>query len=177
MDDTQKVTGMPPKWKQIRLKGYDYKSDGYYFVTICTDFKKPFLQNEETKAIVVAELARLSARFKGINIDYSVIMPHHIHLILCFENSKHSLPGVIQAFKSLTTLKAKQALPLQIRNNLWQRNYYEHVIRDEAVLLKVREYIENNPLAEKIKLEEFHESGRQESGLNTVKKKSPDSFL
>ena len=152
--------GKLPKRKEIRLKDYDYSSDGYYFVTICTNFKKPFFQSKKAKTIVVAELARLSTRFKGVNVDYSVIMPNHIHLILYFENSKYSLSRVIQAFKSLTTLKAKQALPLRITANLWQKNYYEHVIRNEDALFKIREYIENNPLAERIRFEEFYESSK-----------------
>jgi len=45
----------------------------------------------------------------------------------------------------------------------WQRNYYEHVIRNEAALLKIREYIKNNPLAERIRFEDFYESGSDES--------------
>lgn len=147
------------KRKNIRLKGYDYSCNGFYFVTICTDFRKPFLGNEKAKAVVVAELARLNSRFKGVNVDYSVIMSNHIHLILHFENSIHSLSEVIQAFKSLTALRAKQALPLQTASNFWQRNYYEHVIRTDKALCKIREYVRNNPLVERIRFEQFYEVG------------------
>ncbi|GAH88431.1 unnamed protein product, partial [marine sediment metagenome] len=47
----------------------------------------------------------------------------------------------------------------RIYPTLWQRNYCEHVIKNEAVLFKIREYIENNPFAERIRFEEFYKSG------------------
>ena len=140
--------------KNIRLKFYDYKLNGYYFVTICTDYRKPYLNNEKIKEIVVAELALLEKRFLGLKIDYYILMPDHIHLIFVLENSDVKLPKIIQAFKSITTLKAKQALPLQINKRLWQPNYYEHVIRNEKALYKIREYIKYNAEKDKINLSE-----------------------
>ena len=99
--------------KNIRLKGYDYKSDGYYFVTICTNYGRPYLKNDSAHKIVVAELARLKKKFSGLTIDYFTLMPTHIHIILILENSSSPLNRIIQAFKSITTSKAKQALQLQ----------------------------------------------------------------
>ena len=136
--------------KNIRLKNYDYSTNGYYFVTICADYKKSFFNNSQIRKIVVAELALLVERFSGLIIDYSVIMPNHIHIIFIFDNLQFPCHKVIQTFKSLTTLKAKQALQLQNDQKLWQLNYYEHVIRNEKALSKIREYIENNPLVEKL---------------------------
>ena len=130
--------------KNIRLKFYNYKANGYYFVTICTYYRKPYLNNEKIKEIVVAELALLEKRFLGLKIDYYILMPDHIHLIFVLENSDFKLPKIIQAFKSITTLKAKQVLPLQINKRFWQPNYYEHVIRNEKALYKIREYIKYN---------------------------------
>jgi len=160
------------KRNNIRLKDYNYSSNGFYFVTVCTDFKEPFFKNKKLKEIVVAELARLQSRFKGVKIDYFTIMINHIHMILSLQNSKHSLPQVIQAFKSLTTLKAKQALPLQVKARLWQKSYYEHVIRMEMALFKIREYIQNNPLVERIEFGQFYKGtlnlGRNKE-INSVK--------
>ena len=65
------------------------------------------------------------------------------------------LPEVVRAFKALVTRETGV--------KFWQRNYYEHVIRNERVLLKIREYIENNPEAKSLKFEEFYESGPDES--------------
>ena len=105
--------------KNIRLKHYDYKQDGYYFVTICSDFKRHLLTYSEIKDIVVAELALLKEQFPGLKIDYSVIMPDHVHIIFILKDSDKTLSQIVQAFKSITTIKAKQALPLQIAKRLW----------------------------------------------------------
>lgn len=113
---------MKSKRKDIRLKNYDYSSNGFYFVTICTDFRKPFLEDPKIKEIVVDELAHL---------DWQ---------------AKQALPD-----------KTWQAgLPIQVETQLWQRNYYEHVIRTDKALDKIREYIKNNPLAERVKVEELY---------------------
>jgi len=141
--------------KNIRLKFYDYKSNGYYFVTICTYYRKPYLNNEKIKEIVVAELALLEKRFSGLKIDYYILMPDHIHIIFVLENSEVKLPKIIQTFKSITTLKAKQALPLQINKRFWQPNYYEHIIRQEKALYKIREYIKYNAEKDSIDLTEI----------------------
>ncbi|MBU2575416.1 MAG: transposase [Elusimicrobia bacterium] len=171
--------------KNARLKKYDYKTNGYYFVTICADYRKPYLEIDQIKEIVVAELALLKKRFSGVDVDYSVVMKNHVHFILILDESQYSLSRIIQALKSITTLKAKQALRLQIlakakqalrlqilakakqalgrakqalplqMNRLWQPNYYEHVIRNEGALEKIREYIQNNPEKEKFNWDEL----------------------
>lgn len=159
--------------KNIRLQSYDYRTPGYYFITICTSKWNPWLRNERNKEIVASELALIPIRFLGVKIDYSAIMDDHIHLILVLQNSNWSLSQIIQAFKSMTTLKikkmAKQALPLQnqkrmaiqglslkIGERLWQPNYYEHVIRNEEALHKIREYVQNNPLESEINFTRFY---------------------
>jgi hypothetical protein len=79
----------------------------------------------------------------------------HFHIIFVFYGMKEGLSEVVRTFKALVT-----------RNTgvkFWQRNYYEHVIRNKAALLKIREYIKSNPLAERIRFEEFYESGSDKS--------------
>jgi putative transposase len=141
--------------KNLRLKHYDYQSNGGYFISICTNFKKPLIQIQE-KLIIEYVLHDLVKRFKGLTIDYYVIMSNHIHMILLLEQASVSLSKIIQAFKSLTTLHLKKQG--YNANAFWQRNYYEHVIRNEKSLRQIREYIQNNPEAEKIKL--MNRSGR-----------------
>ena len=138
--------------KDIRLKDYDYKNDGYYFVTICTNYRKPYLEDDSTHKIVVAELALLKERFSGLTIDYFILMPTHAHIIFILENSSYPLNRIIQAFKSITTLKAKQALQLQFGERLWQPNYYEHIIRNEKAVYMIRKYIQENREKESINL-------------------------
>jgi len=136
-----------PKRKRIRLKNYNYASEGYYFVTICTFDKQPniSLYNETVKQILFS----LPTRFLGLRIDHYSLLPTHLHVIFVFEQRKTALGQVVRSFKSLVSKETG-------KKNFWQRNYYEHVIRNEAAVLKIREYIQNNPLAEKIKFEQFY---------------------
>ena len=82
-------------------------------------------------------------------------MPDHLHMIFVFNEIKKDLSEIIRTFKALVTKNT--------RIKFWQRNYYEHVIRNEDALLKIREYIQNNPLVESIKFKEFYKNGSDES--------------
>jgi len=110
--------------------------------------------------------------YTGIDIDEFVIMPNHFHGIILIHDvgagpracpdkgqtglgqprgvaPTMSLPDVVHRFKSLTTTRYRQGVTQNgwppFPGKLWQRNYYEHVIRDEDELLEIREYIANNP--------------------------------
>jgi REP element-mobilizing transposase RayT len=145
--------GSLPKRKDIGLKSYDYRSNGYYFITICTYRGKPYIKKYEE--IIEEILLSLPERFSGLTIDWYILMPTHLHMIFVFKETKKDLSEIIRAFKALVTRN--------IRIKLWQRNYYEHVIRNEDALLKIREYIQNNPLTEKIRFEEFYKDGSDKS--------------
>ncbi len=136
--------------KNIRLKGFDYKRNGAYFVTICTDFKRDLIGKKE-ELILEEELNQLPRRFKRVTLDYLVIMRNHLHIIFLFTESSVDLPRVVQTFKSITTLRLKRQGFKGER--FWQRNYYEHVVRSPRELEKIREYIPNNPLALELKFE------------------------
>jgi len=142
-----------PKRKGIRLKSYDYKSNGYYFITICTYKGKPYVKKH--KEIIEEILLSLPERFSGLRIDWYILMPTHLHMIFVFKKTKKDLSEIIRTFKALVTRNT--------RIKFWQRNYYEHVIRNEDALLKIREYIQNHSLAEKIKFKEFYKDGSDES--------------
>jgi len=145
--------GKLAKRKEIRLKNYDYRSDGYYFVTVCTHRRKPYLS--QYKKTVEQILLSLPERFSGLKIDWYVLMSTHVHVIFTFDGMKKGLPEVVRTIKALVTKDTGI--------KFWQRNYYEHVIRNESALLKIREYIENNPLVDKIRFEEFYEIGSDKS--------------
>jgi len=149
--------------KNIRLKNYDYRSNSAYFVTICTDFKQNLIKTRE-KQIVESELRNLPSYFKGLTIDYFQTMGTHLHVILLLENCSAGLPQIVGAFKSLTTLKLKRN---GYKNKyFWQKNYYEHVIRNGKALNKIREYIRNNPLAEKLEMEKIYDNVGQARPLH-----------
>ena len=133
--------------KHIRLKQFDYDSDGAYFITICTADRKPLIFGQY-KSIIKQEIKDLKNRFIGVSADYFITMANHLHLILFLEKSKATIPQIIQAFKSLSTLKIKRQGYSNKR--FWQPNYYEHVIRNEKTLNKIRQYIIDNPAIEQI---------------------------
>jgi REP element-mobilizing transposase RayT len=129
------------------LKKFDYSSDGAYFVTICT-IDRLKLITAVNRALLENELLKLEKRFPGVKVDFYVFMPNHCHVILLFSNVTKSLPSIIQAYKSITTLQLKKTGYHGTR--FWQKNYYEHVIRDDESLNRIREYIQLNPDKEHI---------------------------
>jgi putative transposase len=149
----------------LRLKGYDYAQAGAYFVTICTHDRACLLGEavgEEVRlsdagSIVQEAWQALPGRFSGMELDAFVVMPNHVHGIATFVGAGLALPGekgaassaptlgdVVRAFKSLSAIHVNRLL--RRSGPLWQRNYYEHVIRNERELDKIREYIATNPL-------------------------------
>ncbi len=151
--------------RSIRLQEYDYGTIGAYFVTICTHQRKCTLGfvGEETMhtnaygRIVEECWTAIPTHFPHVELDAFVIMPNHMHGIVIIHNSvgaTHASPlrsgpqsgglgAIIGSFKSAVTR----------RNNMlhdtsapfWQRNYYEHVIRNADDLNHIRNYIEQNP--------------------------------
>lgn len=133
--------------KSVRLKSYDYSSDGYYFITVASYNRMEF-SGDEQRSIesAIHELPQI----KGVEVDFKVLMSDHIHLILVLTGCELKLGEVVRRFKAKTSRMAGRGL--------WQPNYYEHVIRNEKALQRIREYVRNNPLAEKIEFENFYEN-------------------
>ena len=147
-----------PERKNIRLRNYNYASDGYYFVTICCYESRPNIG--KYRNVVEKLLNTLPERFSGLSIDYCVLMPPHLHIIFIFENAKVELGRVVRTFKALVSKETNE-------KQFWQRNYYEHIIRNNNALRAIREYIQNNPAAERIKFEEFYKIGLDKSSPYT----------
>ncbi len=123
-------------------------------------------------------MLRLNEKYDNIKIDDYVIMPNHIHFILIIDNNlffanvgadlcvcpnegEHTgspLPRIIQWFKTMTTNEyirnVKNGIAIPFDEKLWQRNYYEHIIRNDKKLYEIRTYIQNNPL--KWNLDEYY---------------------
>lgn len=155
-----------PRRKQIRLKHYDYASAGAYFVTICTHERRCLLadiiENNDEKPIVkmkkygemAAEGIDMIQERYHVEIDVWTVMPNHIHMIVVLGSrattrvaptgsAAPSLGRIIGAYKSLVDhLCRKEGLT----GFLWQRNYYEHVIRSEKEFLEIQRYIKENSL-------------------------------
>ena len=131
--------------KNIRLKNYDYSKDGYYFITIASHDRVKFSENESE--LIKKEVLTLS-RIEGVSVDLHILMSNHVHLIMILYQCDLKLGEVVRKFKAKTSKLAGR--------KLWQPNYYEHVIRDESALNRIREYIQNNPESEQIKFEQFY---------------------
>ena len=127
--------------KNVRLKHYDYHT-GWFFVTNQTDFGKNYFTGNLYK-LVKDELIKLVEKTEGVGLDYFQIMPNHIHIILEFDQTEIPLSEFWRRFKAITTLMAKRSG--FTAKTLWQKNYFEHVIRNEIALEKIREYVRNNP--------------------------------
>ena len=154
--------------RSIRLKNYDYSQVGGYFVTICTRNKQCLfgqIKDNQMKlnhlgAIVRQYWQEIPEHFPHVESDTFVIMPNHIHGILWIKESptqkhqscefgqaiKGSIPSIVRAFKAIVTKDINAISQLPSTSLVWQRNYYEQIIRDERMLLNIREYIMNNPL-------------------------------
>lgn len=137
--------------KNIRLKEYDYTQKGWYFVTICTKEMKHQFGDIVNNKMVLNEnglkLQKLLDEYNEMHIDVQndlyQIMPNHLHIIIKFENdNKHSLGSIVSGLKSKSTKDIGVA-------GLWQKNYYERVIRDQKEYDNIVKYIMENPYREK----------------------------
>ena len=142
-----------PTRKSIRLKNYDYSQAGCYFVTICTHYKSKLLGTMVGGGLCAApsvmlsnigkeietNLLKLPNIFEGINIEPYIIMPNHVHFMVHLTGQHKDLPlhKLVGQFKSYTTKLFGEVL--------WQRNYYEHIIRNQQEYEEVYAYIINNP--------------------------------
>lgn len=140
--------------KNIRLHHFDYHT-GWFFVTNKTNFSKPYLV-QNIYNLIKNELVDLITKTKGVGLDYLTIMPNHIHTILIFEKCNLTLSEFWRRYKAITTLKAKRSGFQDM--SLWQKNYFEHVIRNEEALAKIREYLEANPYKENLPIKEIYQN-------------------
>ncbi len=147
--------------RSIRLKGYDYSQKGAYFVTICAYNRELLFEDEGTKRILEKEWLSTRDIRQDVVIDEFAVMPNHLHGIIVitdgvgaycntplqnrFKSPSKTVGAIIRGFKSTTT-KQINLVRNTPRSPIWQRNYYDHIIRNEYELNKIREYIQNNPL-------------------------------
>ena len=158
--------------ESLRLKEWDYSETGYYFVTFCTKNKQHLLGNinnntceiNNSGKIIENEIKITEIINPNVKIDIFQIMPNHVHLILFIDRipgciKKISLSTVIGQIKSISAKKIKKILNIEFS---WQQGFYEHIIRNENALEKIRNYIINNPL--KWELDKYfkNESNRKE---------------
>ena len=149
-----------PQRKRTRLEGYDYRADGYYFVTICIDRRKTLFSRIVGQGLAPAEnalssigliaekqLLELEKRFIGVTVDKYVIMPNHIHAIIAIERGTAgaspcpTLSNMICSFKSLTVRECRKN---GYTEKLFQTSFYDHIIRGERDYQEIWTYIDGN---------------------------------
>ena len=160
------------KRKSIRLKDYDYQQPGSYFLTICVQDRECLfgdvvdgeMRLNQYGEIVMRCWNDLPHHYPNVALDVCVVMPNHFHgVVTLTENhgsnsgvgaglkpaptskKRHGLSEIVRAFKTFSSRKINA-----LRNTpgipVWQRNYFERVVRNENELFEIREYIQQNPL-------------------------------
>ena len=148
--------------RSLRLRGYDYAAPGWYYVSICTQSRACLFGDIANGEMCLNENGRsvetawegLPDHYPRVRLDAWVIMPNHVHGILALVEAgfkpasmstvRHGLPEIVRAFKTFSArrINAVRGTP---GTSVWQRNYYEHIIRDDADLNRIRQYIWDNP--------------------------------
>lgn len=161
--------------RSIRLRDFNYASSGAYFVTICAQEREcrfgavvdGVMMENDAGRMVERWWEELANKFDAIELDKFVIMPDHFHGIIFLvgadlrvrpdlpeknESGAHTgapLPTIIQWFKTMSTNEyiknVSQSRWSPFPGRLWQRNYFERVIRNDVELDKFRDYILTNP--------------------------------
>ncbi len=154
-----------PNRRLHRLKSYDYSQSGYYFITVCTKFRRKILSDVScTNEIIPTDLGQsviqvwnnINNTYENIKTDYFCLMPIHIHGIIIIRNQsvhvtedergrRSSLDDIVRALKSITTREFNKSVPEHDKNNLWQLSFYDEVIKSEDMLYEERKYINENP--------------------------------
>lgn len=149
-----------PERKNVRISDFDYAAANYYFVTLCADKRRNIFSTVRRDVILSAlgrmaddTFSELEQKF-DVKVDRRTIMPDHIHFILIVPAQRATARGaptlgrMIGAYKSIVAKKWRDYCRESGTAHfpIWQRNYYEHVIRNDRDLYETRQYIENNPL-------------------------------
>ena len=151
--------------RSIRLPDYDYTQAGAYFVTMVVrdrsclfgEIANGEVQLNETGMLVVDTWEWLATQYAYVTLDEYVVMPNHLHGIIVIDtrrggsrtaptmpSKRKPLGRLVGAFKTVMTKQFNRAHGTKGRP-IWQRNYYEHIIRDGNELARIRKYILDNP--------------------------------
>lgn len=151
-----------PKRKDLRLKFHDYSSTGVYSLTICTQNRckilsnivvegSPLLQLTVYGKIVDKWINAIPQRYSEMSIDYYVIMPNHIHLLLAIEKAdgrgdpSPTVKSAMGWFKYQSTKEINQ-MRKRAGEKVFQRSYYDHIVRNQQDYEESYKYIHENPL-------------------------------
>lgn len=160
--------------RSIRLQGHDYSQTGAYFITLCTHNRRCMFGDIKDGEMVLNDVGKIVQKFwleiplhyPTVLLDEFVVMPNHVHGIIIIgvgvqdiepqqvqniepqqNEYQKIIPGsigaIVRGFKAGVTKWFRQNTDIL---TVWQRNYYEHIIRNEKEFYNIRNYIINNPL-------------------------------
>lgn len=158
--------------RSIRHRGHDYGAHGAYFITVCTHRRAPLfghiasgqMHPNDAGRMVQSVWDEIPAHFPHVALDEFVVMPDHVHGILIINDGckgtacraptneqfgqpvPGSIPTIIRSFKSAASQRIGRGAVCQFQSKLWQRNYWERIIRSDDELRATRRYIQNNPM-------------------------------
>ncbi|WP_058973110.1 transposase [Type-D symbiont of Plautia stali] len=148
--------------KYPRLKNFEYNSAGAYFVTIICKNRNPLFGEIESNQLiptalgikVITEWESLPVKYNFILLDAFILMPNHLHgIIWLLPGSQRTVSNIINFFKAGVTRETGM--------KIWQRGFYDRVIRNESELYAIRKYILENPL--KWELDRLYRSSAHKS--------------
>jgi len=155
--------------RSVRLRGYDYSRAGAYFITMCAKNRHCLFGTITEGTMVLNDAGRAATdcwlqipdHFPHVELDEWVVMPNHIHGIVIIVGANHELNvqannysplqygttptigSMVRGFKIGVTKWYRQR---SIPSTIWQRNYWDHIIRNESELNRIRQYILDNPM-------------------------------
>jgi len=155
---------------RIRLEGYDYSQENHYYITTCTENKGDWFGEIKNNEIILnlygqiclKHLQNLPNHYKHIEIDTFVIMPNHLHAIIVINQTdklldnrngqalglslhkNKTLSKILCDFKSFTSREINKTIK-EGNKFRWQRSFYDHIIRNDRSLHRIRKYIIDNP--------------------------------
>ena len=158
-----------PVRKPVRLKEYGYGT-GVYFVTICTQNRErslcaitvgaghappgevcPVVQLTELGNTVKQTIEETPQHYRDVEMLKYQIMPDHVHLLLRiaspWEGSGGACPAPTGKGRLSSVIGSMKSHVSRIAGHpIWQRSYYDHVIRSQQDFEEIWRYIDNNPL-------------------------------
>lgn len=159
--------------KSLRLKGYDYSNVGFYFLTLCTKNRGCLfgrIQNYKMTLNQTGEIATLCwleipLHFPNAILHNHIVMPNHVHGIIeikeqnsvrandyspqhNFRSPHRTIGSIIRGYKIGVMKALYDCNPYKYKRgeSIWQRNYHEHIIRNEESFRNISQYIANNPI-------------------------------
>ncbi len=127
--------------KPNRLKDFEYTNPFIYFITICSYEKNKTFVNSDTVSEMLKHLEK-SADKHNVQVLAYCFMPDHVHLLVGSNDAEGNLINFIKDFKQKTGYEFKKKHDV----SLWQKSFYDHILRKEESVIDLVRYIFNNPV-------------------------------